>query len=89
MIAPPNVVTAFTHRDDPFDARTLAIDGVDTAYDAQLVWPGVATYPGLPATCCPAGTDRDGLPTGVQVITAPFRDHDAIAIAKLLHETLT
>ncbi|WP_254602594.1 amidase family protein, partial [Sphingomonas bacterium] len=85
VIAPPNVVTAFAHRDDPYDARTLTIDGVATAYDAQLAWPGVATYPGLPATCFPAGVDQDGLPTGAQVIAAPFADHTAIAVARAAH----
>ena len=86
VIAPPNIVTAFAHREDPFDERMLAVDGLDTAYDGQLVWAGLATYPGLPATCFPAGTDRDGLPTGVQVLTRPFADHAAIAIARAIHE---
>lgn len=88
VLAPPNVVAAFAHCADPFDERTLVIDGVETAYDAQLAWAGVATYPGLAATCFPAGIVRDSLPTGVQVLTAPFHDHDAIAIAKLIHGAL-
>ena len=88
VLAPPNVTTAFAHCNDPFDGRTLTIDGIETAYDAQLAWAGVATYPGLPATCFPAGADRGNLPTGVQVLTAPFRDHDAIAIARLIHGAL-
>lgn len=86
VIAPPDVVTAFAHQAESYDARTLVIDGVPTAYDAQLAWAGVATYPGLPATCFPAGVDRDGLPTGVQVIAGLFQDHQAIAVARVAHD---
>ncbi|ODP37695.1 amidase family protein [Sphingomonas turrisvirgatae] len=88
VIAPANVVAAFPHRDDPYHERRMTVDGQDVAYDAQLVWAGVATYPGLPATTFPAAVPSDGLPIGVQVI-ADFRaDHRAIAIAHLLHGAL-
>ena len=40
----------------------------------------------LPATSVPIGADPDGLPIGVQVITNMWRDHDAIAIARTLHD---
>ncbi|WP_343521432.1 amidase family protein [Sphingomonas sp.] len=85
VIAPANVVTAFPHRDDPYNERRLIVDGQDTSYDAQLAWAGLPTYPGLPATAFPAGTDADGLPVGLQAITAYRDDHRAIAIADLLH----
>jgi amidase len=85
VVTPANVVTAFPHRDDPYNERRLTIDGQDTSYDAQLVWAGLATYPGLPATAFPAGTDANGLPVGLQVITGYRDDHRAIAIADLLH----
>lgn len=85
VVAPANVVTAFPHRDDPYNARRLTVDGQDTSYDAQLVWAGLATYPGLPTTAFPAGTDADGLPVGLQVMTGWRDDHRAIAVADLLH----
>lgn len=88
VVAPANVVTAFPHRDDPYNERRLIVDGQDTGYDAQLVWAGLATYPGLPATAFPAGTDADGLPVGLQVMTDYRDDNRAIAIADLLHGVL-
>lgn len=39
---------------------------------------------GLPATEIPLGLGPDGLPTGVQAIAAPDRDHVAIAVAEKL-----
>jgi amidase len=88
VVTPANVVTAFPHRDDPYNERRMTVDGQDTSYDAQLVWAGLATYPGLPATAFPAGTDADGLPVGLQVMTDYRDDHRAIAIADLLHGVL-
>lgn len=88
VLTPANVVTAFLHRDDPYHERRLAIGGQGAAYDAQLVWAGVATYPGLPATVFPAGADADGLPVGLQLIADYRDDHRAIAIADLLHGAL-
>lgn len=89
VVAPANVIPAFEHRDDPYHERRMTVDGQDVAYDAQLVWAGVATYPGLPATTFPAATTPDGLPIGVQVITDFRDDHRAITVADLLHGALT
>ena len=36
---------------------------------------------GLPATSVPMGLDGQGLPTGVQVVAGPGRDHASIAVA--------
>lgn len=88
VVMPANVVTAFPHRDDPYNERRMTVDGQDVSYDAQLVWAGLATYPGLPATAFPAATDADGLPVGLQVMTGYRDDHRAIAIADLLHGVL-
>ena len=52
----------------------------------QLAFPCIATYPGLPATCFPAGRVPDGMPIGLQVITDLHQDHRAIAIAALVHD---
>lgn len=43
---------------------------------------------GLPATEIPLGLGRDGLPTGVQAIAAPDRDHLTIAVAERLERSL-
>jgi len=68
-----------------FAARTLTIDGEVTAYGDQLAWPGVATFPGLPATVAPLGATSDGLPIGLQVIGPAWHDRRTIAIAGWLH----
>lgn len=87
VIAPPAATQAFPHDHAPQAGRRLSIDGIDSPYDAHLAWAGLATYPGLPATCVPVGT-FDGLPAGVQVICDTHRDHQSIAIATLIHQSL-
>jgi amidase len=87
VIAPPAATQAFPHDHAPQASRRLSIDGVDSPYDAHLAWAGLATYPGLPATCVPMGS-FDGLPAGVQVICDTHRDHQSIAIATLIRNAL-
>ncbi|TKD52843.1 amidase family protein [Sphingomonas baiyangensis] len=87
VIAPPAATQAFAHDHRPQAERRLAIDGADSPYDAHLAWAGLATYPGLPAVCMPAG-EANGLPVGVQVICAPHQDHRAIAIARGIYQSL-
>ena len=63
VLAPTFGVTAFPHDDNPNQqARTHLIDGQPTPYMAQIGWPGVALLPNLPATACPIGLSRTGLP---------------------------
>ena len=85
VLAPVLGITAFPHSGASVRDRIATIGGVDTAFGLQFAFPGMATYPGLPATAVPIG--RDGhLPIGLQVITDLHRDHDAIAIARLIGE---
>jgi Asp-tRNA(Asn)/Glu-tRNA(Gln) amidotransferase A subunit family amidase len=39
---------------------------------------------GLPVVVVPVGADPDGLPIGVQVVSGPYKDHIALAVAGLL-----
>jgi amidase len=61
-------------------ARCIVVDNQDFPYMDQLVWPGVATCPGLPATSIPIGLSPEGLPIGVQIVgpwledRTPLRD---------------
>ncbi|WP_315764067.1 amidase family protein [Sphingomonas sp. Y38-1Y] len=87
VIAPPAATLAFPHDSRPLADRTLDIDGAESPYDAHLAWAGLATYPGLPACVVPVGR-FDGLPAGVQVMTARHHDHHAIAIARLIDRQL-
>jgi len=85
VIAPTLGVTAFAHDDTPLPKRMLDIDGEGTPFGLQFAFPGLATFPMLPATSFPIGTDRDGLPIGVQAIADTLNDHKAIAVARLAH----
>ncbi len=88
VIAPAIGTTAPPHSDVPIRERMLTVDGVPGPMGMQLAFPCIATYPGLPATCFPAGRDADGMPIGVQVITDLHQDHRAIALAALAHQLI-
>jgi len=78
---------AFPHdHTDPLHRR-VTIDGASHDYGDQLVWAGVATAPGLPATVLPIGASAAGLPIGAQVIGPMFEDRTPIRFAELVeHE---
>ncbi len=85
VLMPPFGVPAFPHDDTPdWTARTLVIDGAVQPYPRQVAWPGVATFPGLPATAAPIARTREGLPVGVQIMGARFEDRTTIGFAGLL-----
>ncbi|HUZ11270.1 MAG TPA: amidase family protein [Caulobacteraceae bacterium] len=85
VLAPPFGTAAFPHVDEPdWGKRTLAINGAATPYGAQLAWPGIATFPGLPSTCAPIARTSRGLPVGVQIIGPRFEDRTPIAFAGLI-----
>ena len=86
LVAPTFGTVAFPHDDTPdWAARTLDFDGEPGRYGDQLAWPGVATFPGLPATALPAGMSG-GLPIGVQLIGPAGEDLTPIRAAELLGE---
>lgn len=88
VIAPVWGTTAYPHDDTPLAERMLQMDGAATPAGAQLAYPGLATFPMLPATSVRIGTDPDGLPIGVQVIADYNRDWTAIAVARVAHELM-
>jgi amidase len=85
VVCPTMPTPAFPHDHNPNQmGRSLNIDGTLHSYSDQLVWPGVPTTPGLPATAIPIGLSSDGLPIGVQVIGPMFEDLTTIRFAELL-----
>jgi len=86
VIAPTVGMTAFPHDDTPLPQRRIAIDGEDTPFLRQFAFPGLATFPMLPATSVPVGRDGDGLPIGVQVIADLYQDRTALALAREAHQ---
>ncbi|MGK6319975.1 amidase family protein [Sphingomonas sp. DT-204] len=88
VITPTLGVTAFPHDPTPLAERQLVIDGEPTPFGAQFAFPGLATFPMLPATSVPIAVDPDGLPIGVQLIADTLADHTAIAVAKAAHDLM-
>ena len=85
VIGPPLSTAAFPHDlDRDQNAKRVNIDGKEITYVDQLVWPGVATLAGLPATVAPIDRTDDGLPLGIHIMGAQFDDRTTIAFAGLI-----
>ena len=89
VACPITPTPAFPHDHNPdLLERRLNIDGDEHPYFDQLVWAGLATMPGLPATAIPAGRSPEGLPVGVQLIGPMFGDRTTIRLAELLEQRI-
>ncbi|MFE6861036.1 amidase [Nocardia sp. NPDC057668] len=89
VVCPITPTPAFPHdHSGGLDSRRIDIDGADHPYFDQLVWAGVATMPGLPATAIPAGRSPAGLPVGVQLIGPMFEDRTPLRLAELLEREI-
>ncbi|WP_067693332.1 amidase [Nocardia jejuensis] len=89
VVCPITPTPAFPHNHDGgLENRHIDIDGVDYPYFDQLVWAGVATLPGLPATAIPTGLSPEGLPVGVQLIGPMFEDRTPLRLAELLEQKI-
>ncbi|MET0233498.1 MAG: amidase [Kibdelosporangium sp.] len=87
VVCPITPTPAFPHDHNPHVLeRRIDIDGVEYPYFDQLVWAGLATLPGLPATAIPAGRSSEGLPVGVQLIGPMFEDRTPLRLAELLEQ---
>ncbi|OZM71730.1 amidase [Amycolatopsis antarctica] len=87
VVCPITPTPAFPHDHSPNPLeRRIDIDGVEYPYFDQLVWAGLATMPGLPATAIPAGRSPEGLPVGVQLIGPMFEDRTPLWLAELLEQ---
>jgi amidase len=85
VVCPVMPTPAFLHDHSP-DQRTrrIQVDQASLDYGDQLVWAGIATAPGLPATVAPAGRADNGLPVGVQIIGAMYEDRTTLRFAELM-----
>ncbi|MBE1573992.1 amidase [Amycolatopsis roodepoortensis] len=89
VVCPITPTPAFPHDHHPNPMeRHIDIDGVEYPYFDQLVWAGLATMPGLPATAIPAGRSPEGLPVGVQLIGPIFEDRTPLRLAELLEREI-
>ena len=85
VLCPPMPTPAFPHDHNPDQrARHIDIDGTPHPYLDQVVWPGVATVAGLPATVAPIDRSDMGLPIGVQIVGPYLEDRTTIRFAELI-----
>jgi amidase len=84
VLCPPMPTPAFVHDHSPMLERRVEIDGKLFSFFDQLVWPEIATTPGLPATAAPIGLSDTGLPIGVQIVGPHLEDRTPIAFAALM-----
>ncbi|HUJ88402.1 MAG TPA: amidase [Burkholderiales bacterium] len=87
VICPVMPTPAYAHDHSPDqEARRILIDGRAYPYVDQLVWPGVATLPGLPATSIPLGLSPEGLPVGAQIVGPWLEDRTPLRLAELIEQ---
>src|SRR6185437_8671016 len=85
VITPVTPTPAFPHDHEPDHAkRKLLINGAPQDYFSNVLWPGVATMPGLPATALPVARSPEGLPIGAQIIGPWLEDRTPLKLAQLI-----
>ncbi len=84
LLCPQMATAAFPHDHRPFGQRTIKVDNQEQPYFKQLFWAGMIVNSYLPSTVFPTGPNRQGLPIGVQAVSAPYRDYRTIAFAGLI-----
>lgn len=91
VLAPPAPVLAVPHSDKAVFRTAITINGSEEPGGNGLVWSGMATFPGLPATIVPIGSGTylgAELPCGMQVIGPRWSDLDCIAAAEAIGQVL-
>ena len=88
LICPQMATAAFSHDHRPFSERSLSVDNEPQPYFQQLMWAGMIVNAYLPSTVFPTGLSTEGLPIGLQAVSAPFRDYRCIEFAKLVTEQM-
>lgn len=88
LIAPMMATPAFPHiRGIAKQDQVLDVDGTARPISDTYFWIGLASAAHLPATLAPAGTSREGLPIGMQIIGPEAHDRRCIRLAELLEES--
>jgi amidase len=93
LLCPVMSTVAFPHDHSGVDhtaqlERTVAIDGEPAPYLINLTWPGLITVANLPSTAIPTRRFVDGLPAGVQAVSAFLDDRTTIRFATLVQQRL-
>jgi amidase len=84
LICPQSATAAFEHDHSPINQRSLKVDAEEQPYFLQLFWAGLITTAYLPSTVFPTGPSLQGLPIGLQAVSAEFNDLVTIDFTRLL-----
>lgn len=68
----------------PTSPTTALYHSQSTVQFANLIYCGIFSVLGLPATHCTLGLSREGLPLGMQVVSSLYNDHLCCAVAEEL-----
>jgi|SRR5262252_3504348 len=88
VLCPVMPTAAFPHDHTPQAERRIVIDGKDVSYRDQVMWAGVATLTGLPATAMPIGLSSGGLPIGMQCVGPYLEDRTPLQFAAMVEREL-
>ena len=94
LLAPTTLVPAFPHTElaDPLlvssEHAQVLINEKPERYVIQLFPPSIATLAGQPATACPIGLSKGGLPLALQVIGPYLEDRTTLRFAALLEKEI-
>lgn len=87
VLCPVMPTPAYPHDHSPDQRRrTIDIDGAACSYQDQILWPGIATVIGLPATAMPIDLSPEGLPIGMQIIGPWLEDRTPLRFAELTEQ---
>ncbi|MFH8462425.1 amidase [Streptomyces sp. NPDC017991] len=88
LVIPTVAATAFAAGEDYVDTE-LVVDGskLDHFSDASLT-PAFNIYSASPVISVPSGWASNGVPTGVQVVAAPYDDVTAFRVASAIEQNL-
>ncbi len=84
LLTPMMATPAFKHDHRKFGERTIMVDNEERPYFEQVFWAGLTGVAFLPSTVIPTGLTEDGLPIGVQIVSAEYNDLITIGIAQEL-----
>ena len=88
LLCPTVPTTAIPHDHSNINRRTITVNGQTRDYWDQIIWPGMASMAGLPATVAPVGLAADGLPVGIQIVGPYLGDRSTIDFARRIAEVV-
>ncbi|GGE98922.1 Asp-tRNA(Asn)/Glu-tRNA(Gln) amidotransferase subunit GatA [Hymenobacter cavernae] len=80
LVLPTTPTTAFHIGDVEQDTLAMYLADIFTVQ---------ASLAGVPAVSVPSGTDSEGMPIGLQILSGAFREEQLLAFSKLVTESLT